>query len=282
MPQISKQTNKPAPKPNGQGVLDRIAPLQARTDGIKFSVYGRSKSGKTRFAATFPKPMLLIGFEDGTKSIATVKGIDFVRIRSSSEMDDVTRLLAQSGKYKSAGVDTATAMRDLSLMEILGLHEMPVQKSWGLATRDQYGQAAMQVKERLRSLFNLSEHPDIRLNVVVIAQEQNYAEESKVDADLIMPSIGSALGSRLADWLNTAVDYIGHTYIREQTAKTTQKVGNKEVAMSQATGKKEYCLRIGPDPVYMTGFRLPPGAKELPDSLVNPTFEQVAQLIKGI
>lgn len=47
---------------------------------MKISVYGRPKTGKTRLSSTFPKPLLILGTEDGTESIKKVEGIDFIHV----------------------------------------------------------------------------------------------------------------------------------------------------------------------------------------------------------
>ena len=42
----------------------------------------------------------------------------------------------------------------------------------------------------------------------------------------------------------------------------------------------EYCLRTEPHDVYMTKFRRP-GGKDLPEVIVNPTYDKVKALIDG-
>jgi hypothetical protein len=48
------------------------------------------------------------------------------------------------------------------------------------------------------------------------------------------------------------------------------------------TGKYEYCLRIGPDDNYMTGFRLDrvQDGANLPQCIVNPNWDKLEHLIK--
>ena len=83
MPSIAKQSPRtPTVKHKKNGVLGRIVPVGSLKKGIKLLAYGRGKTGKTRLFSTFPKPALLIGTEDGTNSIADVKGVDvFVLIQ---------------------------------------------------------------------------------------------------------------------------------------------------------------------------------------------------------
>lgn len=305
MPQITKQSpQSPTVRKTTKtvSVLDRITPVEevGRASGIKLCEYGRGKTGKTRLACTFPKPLLLIGTEDGTKSVSTIPGVDFVRIQSSEDFAQLVEYLVSGGRswwkldlsktvctkwlervgdpYKSAVLDTAGGLQDIILKEITGVDEIPIQKSWGMAGRDQWMACGAQWKERMRVLLDLSERSG--LNVVVIAHERNFNEDSS-SSDVMVPSIGAALTPSAAAWLNGACDYICQTYIREQTVMKEGKIGGKPTTLKTLTGKKEYCLRVGPHPVYMTGFRLPDGVL-LPDSIVDPSYAKIEKLIRGV
>jgi len=276
MPKVTKQTSRPAKaRTKAIGVLDRIQPVGMDEDGIKFNVYGRSKTGKTRLACTFPKPLLLVGTEKGTRSVATVKGVDYVRLESSAEIMELVGLLI-TGRYRTAVLDTAGGLQDMVLKEILGLSELPVQKSWGMAKREDWGTCGQQTKERLRSLLDLAESHGV--NVVVIAHERNFNDEGS--SDLIFPTVGSALTPSVAGWLNGACDYICQTFIREAETVKEISVGGRKSKVKSKTGGAEYCLRTGPHPVYMTGFRLPPGQDALPDVIVDPSFDKLNKLIR--
>jgi hypothetical protein len=274
MPKITQQRKQqPKPAALSSDVVNRVKPLKEVSVGTRFSVYGRGKTGKTRLGCTFPKPLLLIGTEEGTRSVAGVKGVDFVMLKHSEELEPLVGLVAS--KYKSVVIDNASGLQDLVLKEVLGLADVPVQKSWGIARQQDWGTCAMQMKERLRPVLNLYESGK---HVVVIAHERSFTDEG--DSDLIFPTVGSALTPSVTGWLNGAVDYICQTFIREQTKTVTRTIGTKESTMQQKTGKKEFCLRVGPHPVYMTGFRLSPGT-ELPDSIVDPSYNKLVKLING-
>ena len=68
MPKVTKQTNVPKPVAKAEGVLGRIGPVTVAGGGLKVLVFGQSKTGKTRFSSTFPKPLLIIGTQDGAAS----------------------------------------------------------------------------------------------------------------------------------------------------------------------------------------------------------------------
>jgi hypothetical protein len=164
------------------------------------------------------------------------------------------------------------------MKEILGLDDSPVEKSWGMAGRDQWQSCGVQTKERLRVLLNLAD--TLGINVVIVAHERNFSEEG--GSDLISPTVGAALTPSTAGWLNGASDYLCQTFIREQTVKKNVKIGDKEGAsMVSRTGKAEYCLRVGPHPIYMTGFRrVHVEGEVMPDVIVDPTYAKIREVIE--
>lgn len=275
MPEIKKQTPKPVPRKSG-GVLDRIAPVELSERGIKLSVYGKSGTGKTVLACTAPKPLLLVGTEDGTKSVHNVKGVEFVRIKSSGELTEISKFLREGSKYATVALDTASGLQDLIMKEILGLDEMPAQRSWAMAKQQEWGQCALEAKERLRSLLDLTDH--VSLNVIIISQERNFNEESQ--SDLILPTVGSALSPSVTGWLNAASDYICQTYLRRKKVEKTQTVNGKAVKMSTNTEEVEYCLRTAPHDVFTVKFRVPKGST-LPQSIIDPDFSKIEKVIRG-
>lgn len=257
-------------------VLDRITPVGEYTPALRMNIYGRGKTGKTRFVCTWAKPMLLIGCnENGTLSVSTVKGVDFVNIQRTHELEELIELLKE-GKYKSVGLDHGGGLQDIVMQEVLGLEDIPVQKSWGMATRDDWSVCGVQTKERMRMLLSLAETHNV--NVGIIAHERNFKDEG--DSSVIFPTVGAALQPSVTNWLNGACDYLCQTFIREQEITTKKQVGKIIKTTVKKTDKKEFCLRIGPHPVYMTGFRSAPEVV-LPEVLVDPTYDKVMKLVKG-
>lgn len=277
---VKKAVTK-AKAPTGNSVLDRIKPVNASTSGVKICVYGRGKTGKTRLACTFPKPCLLIGTEDGTRSVVGVTEVDFIMVKESADLDQLTTML-MGGHYKTAIIDTAGGLQDIILKEVLDLDQIPVQRTWGMGSgkyqdgRQMWGDVGLQWKERMRALIDLADR--IGLNVVVIAHERNFNEDNK-PSEIMFPTVGAALTPSAAGWLNGACDYICQTFIQEH--ETRKNIGTKDKPIWQLTRDGvDYCLRLGSHPVYQTGFRLQPGF-ELPDIIENPTYEKLNNVIMG-
>ncbi len=275
MPIVGKQSDKVVDPRKITNPLDRIMSVQkVDSGGIKLSLYGKPKTGKTRLISTFPKPVLIIGSEDGTRSIRNVPDVDFLPLMNSGEVRVIIdRLKAgTAGKdYRSVGLDTASRLNDMILAEILGIEELPAQKGWGMASRDQYGQCSLQLKTILRELLSLPQ------NVVITAHERNFNDEGGGGSDMLTPTVGSALSASVCNWLNGAVEYVCQTFIRNKTEEVELSEG---ITTSMATGKGEYCLRTGPHAAYMTGFRVPVGV-ELPELIVNPTYQKIIDLVNG-
>lgn len=272
MVKISK--TKPLVKKGGKsnsGILNRIKPVQYREAFLKVNLFGLSGTGKTVFASTFPKPMLIVKFEEGTNSVYNVPGIDDVLITNTDEIKELVES-EQITKYKTIVVDTATMLQDMVLQEILGLDEIPAQKSWGLATQQDWGQCTLKSKEFLRAFLGLSK----QAHVVIINQEREFKSDS--NNEIVVPYIAGALTPATSSWLNAACECIVSTFKREKVKIIKTKIGGKVKEKEIPTGRVEFCLRIGPSPIYSTKVRVP-RESEVPQFIADPTFDKLYSLI---
>lgn len=284
MPTITKQTavSPKKTKPTGS-VRDRIRPVaEAGDDWMRINVFGRNGTGKTAFACTFPKPLLLIGFEDGTKTVRRVKDVDFVLVEKTVELFDLIDL-AREGKYQTVVVDTATSLQDLVLKEIMGLDDVPVQLAWGMVTQRQYFDRSDKTRELLRKFVY---PPFLPCHVVILAQEKNHSDKASeevagAESDLITPFVAASLGKTTAGWLNERVDYICQTFVREVTREVISKVGEKTIKMSEKTGAIEFCLRTQrAHPVYAAKVRADRSVA-IPEVLPDPSYAKLIKVLSG-
>jgi len=272
MPTVKKQRPKGPRRRSKSSIASRIQPVSLKDNSIKMNVYGRTGTGKTTFACTFPKPLLLVGFEDGTKSVHNVKGVDFIDVRST---DDVKRLVdhvGESSKYKTVVADTLTGLQDLCLREILEIEKLPAQGSWGMASQQDWSQCALQTKEYLRALLELD------ANVLILAQERDFNTDT--EGDVVLPYVGAAASPSVTGWLNPACDYVVQAFIRESTKTKRIKVGKKTVTRQIKSGDVEWCIRTKAHPVYTVKFRVPKGT-ELPQFVSDPSYQKILKLIEG-
>lgn len=283
MPLVTKQKQLGNGKPQGSA-LDRIERVQDRSsDRLIINLYGRNGTGKTSLACTFPKPLLLVGCEDGTKSVADVDGVDFILVRATEEIHELTAEAASSGRWQTVVLDTATSLQDLVLKEILGLDEMPVQLEWGTASMDQYRSRSEKTKELLRKFVDLPEP----INVVILAQEKNHTSRDdegggEAGAESLQPFIASALGKSTAGWLCERADFICQTFVREEvTRKTVKGIGGKTKTVEKKTGRIEFCLRSSKaHPIYAAKIRASRSVV-MPDVISDPSWAKLVAAIRG-
>lgn len=299
MPTVTRQSQPPQPTrrvvpaklPAGktteaEAILARLQPISFdEDDGIQVLLYGRSGTGKTTLWSTFPGPIVAMicsgGMNPGElRSVAPEQreGISNIVLHKSTDMDVIVEAV-RTGRVPCSTIvlDHASGLQDLTLKEILGVDQLPAQRRWGDASRQQYGQSTMQCKELLRRMLGLP-----KCNIVIVAQERSFGDDE--NADQIAPHVGPGMSPSLAAWLNPAVDYIGNTYIRQKEEVTITKLGTGKDAKELRTrtklkGQVEYCLRTVPDPVYMTKFRVPKG--RMNEDIVDPDYTKIMALIRG-
>jgi hypothetical protein len=265
-------------------VLSRIAPVGFNDDDpIQLLLYGRSGTGKTTVWSTFPKPILAIICSGGTRNPGELRSIakpgagqdiKHVRLQSSDELRTIVEALNDGRlKYNTVALDHASGFQDLILKEVLGLETIPIQKTWGLASRETYGTVGIKFKEYLTALV------DTPANVVIVAHERGFSTEGG-DSEVIQPFVGAALMPSLSGWLNGTLDYIGQTFLRHHEEERIQKIGGKPKKVKVKTAKIEYCLRVGPHPSYATKFRVPQPDR-VPDAIVLSPPESAYAKIRG-
>ncbi len=259
--QLDKPT-LPLSKPKSSSfeeLQSRIKPIKSVESYIKALIYGRSGTGKTTLAASFPKPILMIDIrEKGTESVADIDGIFVI---SAADWNDCELLLAmlesKPDAYKTVVIDTVSMGQTMLVENILEdeNEERMTQRLWG------------EVSGKMQPfVVGLR---DLPMHVVFIAHDRVRAREEDGDGDL-EPEVGPALIPSVAKTLTGAVSVIGYSYIAEQISQSGGMV----------TSEFQYRLRVGPHPVYTTKIRSPQSFK-LPESIHNPTFSNLQKLVKG-
>jgi len=241
-------------------ILDKITPVKSLPKVLSMLVYGRSGTGKTTFAGSFPGPVLLIDIrEKGTDSLSNMENIDVVSVENWAEVEEIFWYLKTgegAKKYKSVILDQVSSLQDLAMthaMEEEG-KEVMSQRLWGV------------VSGLMKTwLLNYRDLVDQGMNVLFIAHDRTSKGESGEEDDSIDPQVGPRLMPSVAGLLNGAVKAIGNTYVRE-------------VFLEDKSRKVEYCMRIGPHAYYTTKLRNPLGTT-CPESLVDPKYDAVMKLM---
>ena len=296
MPPLVKK-EKPEPKKQSfqpGSVLSRIKNLEV-PERLVINVFGEPASGKTTFWSSFPAPILALvcsGIKDSgeLRSVNTKKNQQRIQtIHLEDPVEEVPEICGaiNAGKlsYNTVVVDHCTGMQNFVLRKILGVDDLPVQKSWGMAKREEWQQCNAQMQEILKMIADLNS-----TNVVFIAQERELEERDmgdlgEINDDIVIPRVQSALTPGTAGWLNYTCDYVCSTFIRPKIEKVEQieEVNGKKVKSVQEvnTGLPQYCMRTGFSRRFVTKFRVP-GAHNnpLPKIIVDPTYEKIMALIK--
>lgn len=257
-------------------ISDRIHDVADVVRHRTFVIYGRSGTGKTTLAGSFPKPMLLLDVkDDGTDSIQDVKGVKVFDVTSFEDFELAFYHIERNAKkYKTIVIDTVSQVQQLAIKELMDNKTMKGRTAgdWGSMKKRDWGDVSALMKEWL---INYRDLASLGLQVVFIAQDRSFNfDEEADDEQSVIPEIGPALMPSVMRVLNAAVQMIGNTFIRERFIK-------KEVAGKiKRTSKLEYCLKVGPDPVYITKIRKPRSI-EPPKLIVDPSYEDIVNIIKG-
>ena len=229
-------------------------------------LYGKSGRGKTKTAATFPGPVLFIDInnEKGLKTVKKVKGLKFARVKTWKDFQELYwHLRDDSPDYKTIVLDQITGLQDLGMKAVRAHFKLdddePFEgfKKWGKLSGD--------MKQWLSSYRELSD----LYNVVFIAHERAFDEGESDDLD---PSVGARVIPSVGDFVAGACDIIGQSFIRSRKEKN-----NKGKTISVP----EYCLRVGPHPIYTTKIRRPAEAGPLPEFIVDPTYRKLVAIESG-
>jgi hypothetical protein len=247
-------------------------------------LYGRSGTGNTTLAGTFPTPALLIDANDkGTDSVADVEGLEVYDAKTWDDIDQVYWWLhAHPSKFRTVILDTMSQMQQLCIKHVMredGKSEANVGKWSGKegVSRRQWGVISSMMK------VVITQFRDLPIECVFIAQDRifNLAgdEDDETPTDnMIDPEVGPQLSPSVAKHLNASVHVIGNTFLRRRMVTKKVKEGKREREVQHE--KIEYCLRIGPNPVYVTKMRKP---KDIipPAVIVDPTYDDLINIING-
>lgn len=254
-------------KKSKSSIADKIVPVGDIPNYTAMLIYGESGSGKTAFAASFPKPALLLDLrEKGTETIAQVKDIDVLSVDTWEEFEEAYWMLDSDSKYASVLLDQITSLQAICMDKIREDNDM--EPSDTFSKRD-WGSMSGMMQTWLgnyRNLWSKEKH------ICFLAHQRTFTTDDEGGEDQIEPSVAARLSPSVVSFMNGAVSVIGNTFIRERFTKNEDNSKVRHV---------DYCMRVGPHAYYRSKIRVPPGSVEIPDVIVNPTFEKIMKLSRG-
>lgn len=243
-----------------------------------FVFYGRSGTGKTTIASTFPKPILLLDVKDsGDDSVSDVEGLEVMDVKSWDDFEIAYWYVKRHPKrFKTIVVDTMSQLQQLAIQKVLedkGKDDEDA-GNWGSMTKKEWGEAASLLKAWVINLR------DLPLEVAIIAQDRTFNVGEEDAAEGLDPEIGPGLMPSVAKHLNAAVHVLANTFIRQRVVTIKLKNPPKGKSPYKEVSRIEFCARIGPNPVYTTKMRKPKHV-EIPSVVVNPTYADLTAIIRG-
>lgn len=235
-------------------IKKRIHSVDQHSPFAKCLVFGVNGIGKTRFAASSPKAVIVDINEEGTRS-AKGSGARVFEADTWGDIGDIYWYL-KAGKhpFESVSLDTLTAMQNMAMSFVLGeAEDRDPTRERSMPDKRSYGRAGELMKGMMLAYRNLPMH------VVFTAQERTIRDEDTdeiidVTVDLPAGSRGTAMG---------CVGVLGRMTTKEVRArnKKTRKVTKKWVDH----------LQVGPHEIIRTKDR----TGVLPPVLRNPTMGDI-------
>lgn len=250
-------------------LLGEAKPVENMGLVITALFYGRSGTGKTTLAGTFPKPLLILDIgERGTDSLAGQPGIKVIQVKDWSMLEEIYWELKDGDhEFKSVVIDAVHSMQGLALVEA---KELSGKKKSDQTSQRDFGQASGLINTWC---FNFRDLQDDGIHVVFLSHDKVQEVDTEDDDDMILPEVGPRLMPSVASALTGAVKVVGNTYIKEVITKP-KKLGEK------THREVQYCLRIGPHGYYNTKIRRPKSIA-IPEFIVDPTYDRLVNVIQG-
>lgn len=241
-------------------------------------VYGRSGTGKTTFYGSFPGKKLLLDVKDvGDDSLAKVPDLKVMDVRSWDDFETAFWWLKRNpGRYDSLAIDTMSQLQGLAIRKVLDDKGKDGERAgeWGVMTKKEWGAVAELMKSWIIAVR------DLPMETCFIAQDRAFNVSEEDETQGLDPEVGPALSPSIAKALNAAVHVVANTFIRRRVVRVKLKNPPKGKSPFVDKEKIEFCLRIGPNPVYITKARKAK-AIQLPSVVVDPTHDQLMGILTG-
>lgn len=239
-------------------ILDSAVDIQDLGQRNLWVLYGKSGSGKTKVAGTFPKPMLYakIG-DDGSNTIARVPGVKGVQLETPQDLKDLAQELLKDKHYVTFVADTFSLfVQEWKDQNVIKKKRKMTQQSWGDLATDS--------EEIIKLMHKLA-----RKKIVVLTCHEAVGSIEGME-DEIIPEVRPSVSKGVRTYLEGMANYGIHTtkILKEVTKGDT----TKEVV--------KFAADVGPNPYYWTKLQIDPGIV-VPKRIINPSYDKFMKIINS-
>lgn len=260
---VKKKSTEPSTR--FKEIRSRITPVQELPLIISALFYGKSGSGKTTVAASFPKPALILDIrEKGTDSVYDVEDLDVFPVETWDDIEQVYWMLKKEGHYKTVILDQITTLQDLCQRTVME-EESKTQMSLRL-----FGETSSRMKTWI---LNYRDLIDEGIHVVFLSHDRTFGGDDEGEDEQIDPTVGPRLMPSIASMVCGAVKIVGCTFIQE-------KLGEKDPKTRQRERSVRYCMRIGAHGTYTTKLRVTKST-QVPRIMINPSFDKLVAIMRN-
>lgn len=241
------------------GLLDSAIDIQELGQRNLWVIYGKSNSGKTYVASTFPKPLLYLQIgDDGSNTIANVDGISAIPVQTINDLKSIAKELLKDKKYKTVVVDTfSLIVNEWTEQNVINKGKRMTQQAWG--------DLKTETEEVIKAM-----HKVAKRHIVVLTCHESMDSIEGME-DEIAPDVRPSVSKGARTYLEGMANYGIHT--TKITREVTKGNTTKEIV--------KYAADIGPNPYYWTKLQIDPSIK-VPARVINPTYDKFMEIIGAV
>lgn len=242
------------------GILSEAVDIQELGQRNLWVAWGKSGSGKTHFAATFPKPLLYLQIgDDGSNTISNVDGVKAIRVNTLERLKKAAEELKTDKKYASVCVDT------FSMITNVWIDANATQKKRKM-TQQMWGDLKVETEELIKLFHEVAENH----KVILCCHESNDTIEGMDDEVIPDFAPNTTKGARV--YLQGMANY-GIHFTKVNKTVTDKATGEEKDVV-------KYAAHLGANPYYWTKFQVDDSIK-IPSMMVNPSYKKILKLIEG-
>ena len=220
--------------------------------------WGKSGTGKTKFIASLPKPLLYIQIgDDGSNTIANTDGVKALRAESLEQLKEIGKELLKDNKFVSVAVDTFSMITNVWIdQNITQKKKKMTQQAWG------------DLKVETEELIKIFHQVAATHIVALSCHESNDTIEGMEDE--IIPDFRPNVTKGARTYLEGMANYGIHMAKMKKTIVSKKTGEEKDVV--------RYVAHLGANSYYWTKLQIDPEVS-VPEFVVNPTYDKIMGLI---